>query len=150
MTGRQYRALNHENIRARLLHQLDAFLGAGGHGRHRAQNADSLDRLDALGDELRLDRLSVDLFEDRVYRGLVGRSDAVDDWTRIRVARVRAVEVEDGDTAEPAHHDREVDVNDSVHRCAPDWNVEAKVFAHRKQGVDLAGVGVDPTGARAA
>ena len=64
----------------------------------------------------------------------------------VLVARVDAVEVEHGDSAELAHRDRELDVHDAVHGGAPDRQRQLEMLAHREGDVDLVGVERDAAG----
>jgi hypothetical protein len=70
----------------------------------------------------------------------VGFGNAFDDRSRILVSRVNAIEVEDRDSPELSHGDREVDVDDAVHGRAPDRQREFEAVAHRKGDVDLFGI----------
>src|SRR5258708_871916 len=140
MASGQHRSLHDEDVGARLLHHLGALLGASGKGGNRTRPTGGLERVDALGEEVRLDRFPIDLFEQGVDLRLVRLSDALDDRRRILVARMHPVQVEDGDPAQLSHRDRELDVDHSIHGRAPDGKWELEAVAHRKRDVDLVGI----------
>src|SRR2546425_6504929 len=146
MARREHGALDDEHVRARLLGLLGALLGVGRHGRNRAVDARCLDRLDSIRDELRLNGFAIHLFEDRVDGSLVRGGYAIDDRLRICISRVDPVEVEHSHTAELAHRDGEVDVDHSVHRRAPDRDVQPETIAEGKRDVDLVGLERDAAG----
>src|SRR5216683_7312224 len=142
----EHRSLHHEDVGSGFLYDLRAFLGASRDGRDRAQHAGGLDRLDALGDEVWLDRFAIHLFEQGVDLRLVRLGDPLDDRSRILVSRVYAVEVQHCDRAELSHRDREVDVDHTVHGRAPDGEGKLEAVAHRKGDVDLVGIQRDAAG----
>ena len=87
-------ALDDKDVGACLLNDLGALLGSRRDCRDRTRHAGSLDRVDALRDELGLDRLAIDLFEDGVDVRLVRLGDSLDDRRGVLVAGVDAVEVQ--------------------------------------------------------
>src|SRR5438105_6318933 len=137
MARGEHGALNQINIRPGLLHDLGAFLGAGRHCRHGARHARGLDGFDPVRDQLRLDRLAIRVFEDRVDRALVGLGDLPDHRGWIVVARMHSVEVEHRDAAQLAHGDGELDVDHAVHGRPPERKGKSEPLAHRKRDVDL-------------
>ena len=137
MSSRQHRALDDEHVRTGLLDDLRPLFGPGRDGGNSAGHTRRLDRLDPLADELRLHRLAIGLFEHRVHRGFVGLCDLLDDGSGILVARVHAVEVEHRHSAQLAHRDREIDVDDTVHRRTPKRKRKTEALAHREGDVDL-------------
>jgi len=86
-----------QDVGARFLDHLRALLGAGGYRRYSARHTGRLDRLNSFSDELRLDRLAIDLLEHCVDLGLVGLGDPLDDRVRILISRVHSIEVQDCD-----------------------------------------------------
>src|SRR5260370_1707738 len=130
-------ALDDENVRARGLHQLRALSRAPRHRRNCARYAGGLDCLDALGDQVRLDRFAIHLFEDGIDGRFVRRRDPFDYRPRIRVASVDAIEIQNRDAAELAHRYGEFDVDDSVHGRAPNRNGQTETLAHHKPGDEL-------------
>src|SRR5258708_6341106 len=142
MPGREHGALHDQDVRARALDHLHALLGASGNARYRAWNSRVLYRLDALADQLRLDRLAINLLEQGVDAGLVRLRNLLDDRFRVLVTRVHAIEVQHADAAELAHRDRELDVDDSVHRRGPEGKGELETVTAGKRGGDVDLVGV--------
>ena len=140
VSSRQHRALDDEHVRTGLLDDLRPLFGPGRDGGNSAGHTRRLDRLDPLADELRLHRLAIGLFEHRVHRGFVGLCDLHDDGSGILVARVHAVEVEHRHSAQLAHRDREIDVDDTVHRRTPKRKRKTEALAHREGDVDLVGI----------
>jgi len=137
VAGGEHSALHDEDVRARLLRKLGSLFGASGDRRDCTRNAGGLDRVDALGDELGLDGLAVNLFEKSVDLRLVCLGDSLDDRGRILVAGVDAVKVQHRKAAELAHRDSELDVDDAVHCRTPDWDREPEAVAKREGDVDL-------------
>src|SRR5437667_10062157 len=137
MSSREHSALHDVYVRTRPLHDVRSLLGAAGHSRHRTRYTRRLDGLDSLRDQLRLDGLAVGLLQDGVDCGAGRRSDLLDDRGRVLIARMDAVEVEDSDTAELAHRDREIDVDHAIHRRTPKGQLQSEPLDHRKRDVDL-------------
>src|SRR5467141_1787706 len=140
MSRGQHRALDDQNVGSGLLDELGTLFGASWDGGDGAWNARCLDRPDACADQLGCDRLSVGLSEDGIDRRLVRLCDLLDDRRRILIARVDAVEVEHRNSAKLAHRDRELDVDDAVHRGTPERKWKRETVTHRKRYVDLVGV----------
>src|SRR6266849_3526905 len=139
MSRGQHRALDDQHVGSSLLHELGALFGASRDGGDGAWNARCFDRLDALADQLGFDWLSVGFSEDGIDRRLVRLSDLLDDRRGILIARVDAVEVEHRNSAKLTHRDRELDVDDAVHRGTPERKWKRETVAHRKGYVDLVG-----------
>jgi hypothetical protein len=57
---------------------------------------------------------------------------------------VHPIQVQDRDSAELSHRDREVDIDHAIHGGAPDWQRELEAIAKRKGDVDLVGIERDP------
>ena len=107
-------------------------LGALRRDRRARHDAGGADLADALGDQLGLDRLGVDLLH--APGRLVGRQlgDLVEQRLGILVAGPEALEVEHADAAEPADLDRRRRADDAVHGRGHERQLEA-------EGVDLPG-----------
>jgi len=106
-------------------------------------HAGALDLADARLDQLRPHGRLVGLLEDVVDLRPVGVGDAPDDRGRVLVAGLDAVEVQHGQAAEPAHRHGERDVDDAVHRRAPEGDGKLQP-AQAERDVDLVGVDGHP------
>ena len=97
-------------------------------------------RRDQRGDQLVAHRLLVGLGEDVRGRlsGLRG-GDPLDDRRGVLVARVEALEVDEGDATVAAHAHREVGIGDGVHGGRQERDLEAEPAEVRRQ-VDLGGI----------
>jgi hypothetical protein len=139
------RRLDDEEVGAGLLGQLREPEGPLRDGRDDDRRAPLLDLTDAPVDELLLDGLAVDRLDDP--RGFLGRGrdDLLDHLVGGLVARLDALQVEDGQPAEAAHLRREACVGDAVHRRRDDRELDASA-AKLPGDVDL--VRVDRDGAR--
>ncbi len=141
--GGDDRALDDEDVEPRLerdrvvlAHPLRRERGGGEHAR-------GLDLLDALRDQLGLDRLRVELLHE--LRRLAGRRlrDALELLVGVRVARPDALEVEHREAAELADLDRDRRRDDAVHRRGEQRQLE-QVGPELPADVDILGVARAP------
>ena len=142
--GRDDRALDHEDVQPRLEREL--VVARDALGRERGGRDDArlgLDLLDALRDELGLDRLLVDRLH-LARGGVLGElRDALELGVGVLEARPDALEVEDGQAAELAHDLRRLGRDHAVHRGGQQRQLEA-VVAQLPGDVDVIGVARAP------
>ena len=138
--GRDHGALHDQDVQPRVQRQLVPALDLLRGQRRGGDDAVRLDLLDALRDQLLLDRLLVDLLH--LPGGLVARRrpamrSSID--VRVLVAGPDALEVQDGEAAEAADDARGLRRDDAVHRGGEQRELEA-VRAERPGDVDVVGV----------
>jgi hypothetical protein len=142
--GGEHGALHHEHVGAGFLDDRSPALRVCGHRRDGACHARAGDLLDPLADEPVLHRRHVDLLQecvDLVHRRLC---DGREDLGRILVARLHAVEVEHGESAEVSHLRGEAGVHDAVHGGGEEGDLQAGAV-DREGHVDFRGVHGHPT-----
>ena len=123
--GRDHRALDHEDVEPGLERILVVVAHALGGQRRRHHHAVLLDLGDALGDQLGLDRLSVDLLH-LTRRDLLGElGDALELLVGVLVAGPDSLEVEHGEPAEFADDPRGLRRDHAVHRRREQRQLEA-------------------------
>src|SRR5665213_1129369 len=138
-------ALHHEHVSTCLLHDGRAPLRTRRRGGDGAGAAGRLDLLDAQADEAVLHGSCVDLLEEHVdvLRRRLG--DVVKDVAGILVARLHAVEVEHGETAEASHLLGEADIDDAVHGRRQERDRERRSVEGEAQ-INLVGIDGHPSG----
>jgi hypothetical protein len=129
---RHRRAADDEQVHAGVDDGLPQLRGSLGRERRRDGDARRADLADACGDELRADRLGVELLHPPGRGRVVERGDLVEQRRGVVVARPEALEVEHAETAEPADRDRGLRRHDRVHRGRQHRQLQAV-------GVDLPG-----------
>ena len=137
--GGDDRALDDQDVQPGVKTELVVALDALRSQRRGGDDAVGLDLLDALGDQLFLDRLLVDLLH--LARGLVlGKpGDALQDLVRVLVARPDALEVQDGEAAQLADDARAVGRYHAVHRGRQQRKLEP-IGPERPRDVHVVGV----------
>ena len=140
VTGRRDGRLDDEDVDARLDGERRQALGAGRRAGDGAERALSLDLADALADELRTHRLGVDLLEEGRDILLARGGDLLENAFGVVVARLQAVDVEDGQAAELGEDGGGARADDGVHS----GRQERQAQLHVAQGEgDVGKLGVD-------
>ena len=137
--GGDHGALHDQDVQPRLQRQLVPALDLLRGQRRGGDDAVRLDLLDALRDQLLLDRLLVDLLH--LPGGLVARQarDALEHRVGVLVAGPDPLEVQHGEPAEAADDARGLRRDDPVHRGGEQRELEA-VRAERPGDVDVVGI----------
>ena len=137
--GRDHGALDDQDVEPRVERQLVPALDLLRGQRRGGDDAVRLDLLDALRDQLLLDRLLVDLLH--LARGLVAVQprDALELRVGVLVAGPDALEVQDRETAEAADHAGGLGRHDAVHGRGEQRQLEA-IGPERPRDVDVVGI----------
>ena len=137
--GGDDRALDHEDVEARLERDLVVLAHLLRRQRRRRDHAVRLDLLDPLGDQLGLDRLAVDVLHLAGRDVLRERRDPLELRVGVLVAAEDALEVEDGQAAELADQTGGLWRDDAVERGGEQRQLEA-VGTERPGDVDVVGI----------
>ena len=124
VAGRRHLALDEEQVRAVLGAERPEAARGGGRRGDRGLRTRGMDLIEPPRDELLADRLLVGLGEERPEVGVVGRRDPLEDRVGVVVARLDALEVQDGEPAEPGERAGHPRVHDRVHRRGEDRDRE--------------------------
>ena len=137
--GRDDRALDHEDVEAGLERDLVVLADLLRRQRRRGDDAVRLDLLDPLRDQLRLDRLAVDVLHLAGGDVLRERRDPLELRVGVLVAAEDALEVEDREAAELADQAGRLGRDDAVERRRQQRQLEP-VGTERPRDVDVVGV----------
>ena len=137
------RALDHQHVEAGLERELVVLEDALRRQRSGHDDFLLLDFPDPLGDQLRLDRLAVDLLHLPGRQLLRQRGDPLELLLGVLVAREDALEVEDRQAAEPADDAGRLGRDDAVHRGGQHRQLEL-VGTELPGDVDVVGIARAP------
>jgi hypothetical protein len=141
--GGDHGALDHEDVEAGLDRDLVVLGDALGRERARGDCAGRLDLLDALGDELGLDRLLVDPLHQMSRLLRRRRGDLHQLRVRVLVAGPDPLEVQNSEAAELVEGDRRLRADHAVHRGGEQRQLEP-VGAEGPGDVDVVGIAGAP------